>query len=154
MNRIWLQNFHWTGETDSWRAQTKPCAHQDLEKRSSVPTRDWAGLACACPGVSWGGMGQKWLATGSVALSTTVRALILLKEVTITTITPTIVWPQANHQGGNIAGPLTENWIKDLLSLALPIRTRPRLPHSQSLPSGSFHKPLVLIHQRKWDKNI
>ena len=40
-----------------------------------------------------------------------------------------------------------ENWIKDLLSMALPNRTRPRFPFSQSLPSGSFHKPLFLIHQ-------
>ena len=32
--------------------------------------------------------------------------------------------------------------------MALPIRTRPRFPHSQSLTSGSFHKPLILIHQR------
>ena len=32
--------------------------------------------------------------------------------------------------------------------MALPIRTRPSFPHSQSLPSGSFHKPLILIHQR------
>ena len=35
--------------------------------------------------------------------------------------------------------------------MALPIRTRPSLPsfpHSQSLPSGSFHKPLTLICQR------
>ena len=28
-----------------------------------------------------------------------------------------------------------------------PIRTRPSFPHSQSLPSGSFHKPLILLHQ-------
>ena len=28
------------------------------------------------------------------------------------------------------------------------IRTRPLFPHSQSLPSGSFHKLLILIHQR------
>ena len=42
----------------------------------------------------------------------------------------------------------TENWIKDLLSMAQPIRTRPTLPLSQSLPSGSFHKPLILTHQR------
>ena len=42
----------------------------------------------------------------------------------------------------------TENWIKDLLSTALPIRTRPSSPHSQSLPTGSFHKPLILLHQR------
>ena len=33
-------------------------------------------------------------------------------------------------------------------SMALPIIARPRFPHSQSLPSGSFHKPLILIHQR------
>ena len=28
-------------------------------------------------------------------------------------------------------------------AMASPIRTRPRFPHSQSLPSGSFHKPLT-----------
>ena len=41
-----------------------------------------------------------------------------------------------------------QNWIKVLLSMALPIRTRASFPLSQSLPSGSFHKPLILIHQR------
>ena len=41
-----------------------------------------------------------------------------------------------------------ENWIKYLLSMAPPIRTRPSFPFSQSLPSRSFHKPLILIHQR------
>ena len=25
------QNLHRTGETDSWRAQTKPCVHQEKE---------------------------------------------------------------------------------------------------------------------------
>ena len=34
-----LQNFHRTGETDSWGAQTTTCAHQDPEERSSEPTR-------------------------------------------------------------------------------------------------------------------
>ena len=38
----------------------------------------------------------------------------------------------------------TEYSIKNLP----PIRERPRFPHSQSLPSGSFHKPLILIYQR------
>ena len=32
--------------------------------------------------------------------------------------------------------------------MAPPIRGRPRFPQSQSLPSGSFHKPLILIQQR------
>ena len=41
-----------------------------------------------------------------------------------------------------------QNWIKDLLSTAPPIRTRPNIPLSQSIPSGSFHKPLMLLHQR------
>ena len=35
-----------------------------------------------------------------------------------------------------------------LLSMAPPIRTRPSLTLSQSLPLGSFHKPLILIPQR------
>ena len=35
-NGIWLQNIHRTRETDSWRAQTKSCVHQDLGERSNV----------------------------------------------------------------------------------------------------------------------
>ena len=34
------QNLHRTGETDSWKAQTDPWAHQDPRERSSDPTRD------------------------------------------------------------------------------------------------------------------
>ena len=45
--------------------------------------------------------------------------------------------------------PSTENWIKDLQSMALPIKTGSSFPLSQSFPSGSFHKPLILIHQRQ-----
>ena len=43
--------------------------------------------------------------------------------------------------------PSTEHWIKDFLSMAPPIRTRPSFPLSQTLPLGSFHKPLILLHQ-------
>jgi len=55
---------------------------------------------------------------------------------------------RSNNREGTQPHPSVENWIKDLLNMALPIRTRPRLPFSQSLPSGSFHKPLIFIHQR------
>ena len=72
----------------------------------------------------------------------------LLKEVAVMFITSTIVWPQVNNREGTQLHPSTENWIKDLLNMALPIRTRPSFPNSQSLTSGSFHKPLILIHQR------
>ena len=53
-----------------------------------------------------------------------------------------------NYREGIQPHPSIENWIKDLLSMALLIKAIPRFPHSQSFPSGSFHKPLILIHQR------
>ena len=38
---------------------------------------------------------------------------------------------------------------KDLLSMAPPIWTRLNFPLGQCLSSGSFHKPLILLHQRE-----
>ena len=54
----------------------------------------------------------------------------------------------SNNWEGTQPHPSAENWIKDLLWVAPPIRTRPNFPLSQSLPSRSFHKPLILLHQR------
>ena len=56
---------------------------------------------------------------------------------------------QVNKREGAQLHPSTKNWIKDLLSMALPTRTRPSFPLSHSLPSVSFHKPLILFHQRE-----
>ena len=53
-------NLHRTEETDFWRAQTKPCAHQDPGVRSSDPTWDWPRLAHECPGVSGEGVDLQW----------------------------------------------------------------------------------------------
>ena len=89
-------------------------------------------------------MGQQWPVAGLGALSIAVNAWDLLKEVTIIFITSIIVWLQVNSRDRTQIHPSTE----DLLSMALPIRTRPRFPLSQSLPSGSFHKPLIFLHQR------
>ena len=58
------------------------------------------------------------------------------------------VWPWLNNREGTQSHSLTENWIKDLLSMAPPIKTRPSFHHSQSLPLGSFHTSLFLFHQR------
>ena len=55
---------------------------------------------------------------------------------------------RSSNRKGTQLSPSTENWIKDLLSMASPIRIRPQFPHNQSLSSGSFHKPLILLHQR------
>ena len=82
------------------------------------------------------------------AWTVAVNAWDLLKEVTIIFITSTIVWPQVNSREGTQLHPFKENWIKVLLSMALPIRTRPSIPLSLYLPLGSFHKSLILLYQR------
>ena len=64
------------------------------------------------------------------------------------TFTSTIVWPQVNYREGTQPQPSAENLIKDLLSMAPPNRTRPSLSDSELPPSGSFHRPLILIHQK------
>ena len=58
-----------------------------------------------------------------------------------------------NNKEGTQPHPSTENWIKDLLNKAPPIRTRPNFHLSQSLSSGSFHKPLTLLHQSRQTEN-
>ena len=90
-------------------------------------------------------MGRWWPAAGLGAQTVAVHAWGLLKEVTIIFITFTIVWPQVYNREGTQLHPSTKNWIKDLLSMAPPIRT---VSPTMSLPSGSFHKPLILLQQR------
>ena len=88
-----------------------------------------------CPWVSrslWQKCGSAVAAVGSGALSAAVRARDLSKEVTTTFVTSTIVWPASRE--GMQPCPSTESWIKDLLSMASPIRTRPSFALSQSLP--------------------
>ena len=97
------------------------------KRKEHDPTRDRPRLGCECPGVSNGGVGWWWPAAELGALSVAVQAWDLLK-VTIIFITSTIVWRQVNNREGTQPYPSTENWIKDLLSMALPIRTRPSFP--------------------------
>ena len=98
-------------ETDSWRAQTKACAHQD-------PDPDLPGSVQESPAEAWVAVA----AAGLGALS-------------------------AEWSGGAQPRPSAENWIKDVLSMARPSEP-PSFSLSQSLPSGSFHKPLIFLHQR------
>ena len=62
----------------------------------------------------------------------------LLKEVDITAITPTTVWPQVKLQGVNTALPLAENWIKDLLSMGLTTEQHPVLPTASPSHQEAF----------------
>ena len=81
---------------------------------------------------------QWWPAGGLVALSVAVHAWNVLKEVTIIFITSTIVWPQVNNMEGRQPHPLTDNWIKDILNMAPPIRAKPKFPLSLSSHQEAF----------------
>ena len=73
-------------------------------------------------------MGQQRPAIGLGALNVAMHAWDLLEEVAIIFITSTIVWSQVKHREGTQPHPSTENWIKDLRSMAPPIRIRPSFP--------------------------
>ena len=60
---------------------------------------------------------------------------------------------RSNNKEGTQPHPTTENWIKDSLSMALPMRTRHSLPHNQSLPSGNFLKLLTLSFRGRQNEN-
>ena len=135
-----------------WKGTDRTLCVPGPGKQGQWPHKRLTRLASDCPGVPGRGVGQQWPAAGLGALSVAVHAWDLLKEVplslTIIFITSTTVCPQVNKREETQFHPLTENWIKDLLSMAQSIRTRPSFPLSQSFPSGSFHKPLTILHQR------
>ena len=54
---------------DTWRVQTKPCAHWNPWKEAVIPTRDSVRLACDYLRVSYGGMSQQQPAAGTGALA-------------------------------------------------------------------------------------
>ena len=83
-----------------------PCMTAGKTIALTSATRDQPRLACECPGVSRGGVGQQWPAAGSGALSAAMRVWDLLKEITIIFITSTVVWPQVKQQGGNTVLPI------------------------------------------------
>ena len=103
-------------------------------------------LACECPGVSGGGEGRRWPAAGGGT------------ECSSACMGPSEGRRHYPHYrrhslaSGQTTGrehsPVCfQQKIEDLLSMALPVRTRPSFPLSQSLPSRSFPKPLILLHQ-------
>ena len=108
--------------------------------------RDWPRLAQECPGDSGGGVGWWWPAAELGTLSTAVHAWNLLKEIAIIIIS-TIVWPQVNNREGKSPSHQQKIGLKIYWARAHPSEQDPVSP-SVSLPSGSFHKLLILLHQR------
>ena len=126
----------------------KTCVQQDPGERNSDPSRDWARLGCECLGVSGRVVGWQWSALGSGALTTTVLGAMVCwhKSFWRRSLPLPYFGLRPNYRERTQPYPSAENWIKDLLRLALPTRATLSFPHSQSLPSGSFHKPLIFIH--------
>ena len=91
-------------------------------------------LGHECLGASGGSMGQQRPVAGLGALSAAVPAWVPLKEDTIIFITSTIVFHQVNSRKGTQLHPSPENWIKDLLSMTPPIRTRNNFPPQSVSP--------------------
>ena len=79
-------------------------------------------------------MCQQWPVVRLGALSVAVPARDILKEVAIIFLTSTIVWPQVNNWEETQSHPSTENWIKDLLNMAPPVRTRQKFPPQSVSP--------------------
>ena len=63
----------------------------------------------------------------------------------------TIVWPQVNNREGTQPRPSIENGIKDLLNMALPIRTGPNFPLSLSHQEAPISLlPFSIRQQTDW----
>ena len=145
---VWWQNFHRTGERDSWRAQTKTCADQDPGKRSS----DHKRLSQTC----------LWV---SRRLRQRHRSTVVCRGVRDTEYNSPGISPfEGVHHYCHysyhcfVSGQTT--WkehsptyqqkieLKIYWAWLCPLEQDPDSPHCQSLPPGSFHKPLILVRQR------
>ena len=142
-----------TGETHSWRVQTKPCVHQDSGERSSDPTRDSPRVVCEGPGVSgWGWIRGGLLQSGGNWVWQCMQGTFWRRSP-LYTLPPPQFELRSSYREGTQSHPSTKNWIKSLLSMAPCIRTRLSFPHSQSLPIRTIHKPLILMSECRQNEN-
>ena len=140
----------------SRRAQIKPCntktqrkgavAPQETEPKrpasvTGSPVEAWVGRASPQGGGHWQQQSRK-IPLAQTLLDVTINP-------TIEPIDPRALSPQSKQlPGREQPQPSADNWITALLSKALLTRARSSFSHHQSLPSGSLHKHLSLLHQR------
>ena len=141
-----ITELTWVGKTDSWRAQTKRYVHQVPGERSSDPTRDWPRLVCEC----LESLAEVWVSGGLLQVRGTECSSACMGPFEgschyLHYLHHSLVSGQTI---GREHSPTHQQQQQNLLNMAPPIRTRPSFPHSQCLPSGSSHKPLILHHQR------
>ena len=120
-------------------------------RKDSVSTRDWARLACEGLRVSGEGAGWQWPASGSGSLTAAILGGAACWHKSFWKRSPLLLplfGLRPNYREETQPHSSAENWVKDLLSMALPTRAKSRSSHSESLPAGGVHKPLILVHQR------
>ena len=100
------QNLQRTGETDSWRVETKPWVHKKRGERSSDSTKR-PRLYCECSGVSGGGMGQWWPAAELGELHAAVFAWDFWRKLSLSSLTPPYFGLWSNNRSSFC--PTTEN---------------------------------------------
>ena len=113
---------------------------RNQEKGTVTLTRDWGRLACECPWVPRGGMGQH----GYCGVRDTEYNSPGINHLEGGCYYPYHSLASSQLQGGNTAVPINRKLDYRFTKY---VRTRLRFPHSQNLQSGSFHKSLILISQ-------
>ena len=90
-----------------------------------------------CPRVSGRGVGWQWACrVGGTECGS--ACTDLLRKSPLSSLPPPVFALRSNNREGTQPCPSTENWIKDLLSMALPIRKRPSFPTQSVTPIRNF----------------
>ena len=115
-----------------WRAQTKPCA-PGFRRKEQWPHKR---LTQTCLWVSRSLQKRPELATAWGRVGHWVQQCIqetFWRRSPLSSLPPPRCGLRSDNREGTQPSPSTENWVKDLLSMAPPIRTRLSLLHRQSL---------------------
>ena len=91
--------------------------------------------------------------TSKETMETVTDLIFLSPTIEVYRLQDWVASGQRTNRKGAQPHPSADNWIQVLLSTALPTRANPSFLHSQSILSGSLHKPLILIHQRADRRN-
>ena len=98
----------------------------ETRRKQHDPAKDWARLACECPGVSGGGLGRQWPVTGLGVLNTTVLETVAGWHKSFWRRSPLLPWPLPGREHSPTHQ--QKKWIKDLLSMSLPSEQDPDSP--------------------------
>ena len=122
----------------------------DMEKKTL-----WLSQGQTCPWVSRS-LWQRWgLAVACFRVGGTESSSVCMRHfdlsstytrLSLSSLPPWEFGPRSSNREGTQPHPATENLT--FTEYGPPIKTRPCFTLSQSLPSGSFHKPLIPIHHR------